>query len=58
MQYGRCLIFIDLKVGVEFEMCKVKVPLVFLGTQGFSARKEGRYKCASIIEASHKQNAL
>jgi len=30
-------------------MRKVKVPHVFLGTQGFSARREGRYIFSFII---------
>jgi hypothetical protein len=29
-------------------MLKVEVPMIFLGTQGFSARREGRY----ILRAS------
>ena len=29
---------------VEYEQLKVEVSIVFLGTQGFSARREGRYK--------------
>jgi hypothetical protein len=29
-------------------MLKVKVPLVFLGTQGFSARREGRYSTGPL----------
>ena len=35
-------ILVNTKVGVEFEMLEVKVPLIFLGTQGFSARRDGR----------------
>lgn len=31
------------KVGIDSEMFGVKVPLVFLGTEGFSLRREGRY---------------
>jgi hypothetical protein len=30
-------------VCTEFEMLKVKVPIIFFGTVGFSPRKEGRY---------------
>jgi hypothetical protein len=28
---------------MEFEMLKVKVPIIFLGTVGFSPRRDGRY---------------
>jgi hypothetical protein len=27
---------------IEFEMLKVKVPIIFLGTVGFSPRRDGR----------------
>lgn len=30
-------------VCTEFEMLKVKVPIIFLGTAGFSPLREGRY---------------
>jgi hypothetical protein len=30
-------------VYIEFELLKAKVPVIFLGTQGFSARKDRRY---------------
>jgi hypothetical protein len=33
----------DIDVCKELEMLKVKVPINFLGTMGFSARREGRY---------------
>jgi hypothetical protein len=33
----------DVNVCTEFEMLKVKVPINFLGTVGFSLRREGRY---------------
>jgi hypothetical protein len=32
----------DVDVCTEFEMLKVKVPINFLGTVGFSLRREGR----------------
>jgi hypothetical protein len=32
----------DLNVCVEFELLKVKVPIVFLGIEGFSPRRDGR----------------
>jgi hypothetical protein len=28
---------------IEFEFLKVKVPIIFLGTEGFSRRRDGRY---------------
>ena len=33
----------DIDVCIEFEMLKVKVPIIFLGTVGFSPLGEGRY---------------
>jgi len=33
----------DFDVCIEFEIFKVKVPINFLGTVGFSLRREGRY---------------
>ena len=33
----------SLNVCIEFELLKVKVPVIFLGTVGFSARGDGRY---------------
>jgi hypothetical protein len=33
----------DVNVCTEFEMLKVKVPINFLGTVGFSLRREGPY---------------
>jgi hypothetical protein len=33
----------DIKSCLDFEVLKVKVPLRFLGTVGFSPRREGRY---------------
>lgn len=33
----------DFDVCTEFEMLKVKVPIIFLGTVGFSSLREGRY---------------
>lgn len=34
----------DIDVCTEFEMLQVKVPISFLGTVGFSLRREGRYR--------------
>jgi hypothetical protein len=33
----------NIDVCIEFELLKVKVPIVFLGTVGFSPPREGRY---------------
>jgi hypothetical protein len=33
----------DIDACTDFEMLKVKVPINFLGTAGFSLRREGRY---------------
>jgi hypothetical protein len=32
----------NINVCIEFEMLKIKVPIIFLGTVGFSLRREGR----------------
>jgi hypothetical protein len=32
----------DIDVCEDFEILKVKVPIIFLGTVGFSLRREGR----------------
>jgi hypothetical protein len=32
----------DIDACTDFEMLKVKVPIIFLGTAGFSLRREGR----------------
>jgi hypothetical protein len=37
------LIIVSINVCTDFELLKVKVPLKFLGTVGFSLRREGRY---------------
>ncbi len=34
---------------IDFKILKVKVPVIFLGMQGFTARRDGRY---SRFEAS------
>jgi hypothetical protein len=33
----------DIYVCTDFEMLKVKVPDIFFGTEGFSARRDRRY---------------
>jgi hypothetical protein len=41
----------NIYVCIEFELLKVKVPSVFLGTVGFSLRRDGRYMtCISKVE--------
>jgi hypothetical protein len=34
----------DIDVCIEFEMLKVKVPIIFLGTVGFSLLRDRRYR--------------
>jgi len=34
---------VNINVCVEFKLFKVKVPLIFFGTVGFSRRRDGRY---------------
>ena len=36
-------VIVNIRECAEFEWCKVEVPLVFLGTEGFSTCREGRY---------------
>ena len=36
----------------DFDMFEVKVPIVFFGTQGFSAHRDGRYIINSIYTSS------
>jgi hypothetical protein len=43
----------DVDVYTEFEMLKVKVPIIFHGTVGFSLPREGRYSLRSSITVSH-----
>jgi hypothetical protein len=33
----------DIDVCIKFDLLKVKVPIIFLGTVGFSLRRDGRY---------------
>jgi hypothetical protein len=44
-------------VCIEFKLLKVKVPMIFLGTVGFSLRREGRYFSNSAASAAPKQPA-
>ena len=39
---------------IDFKMLKVKVPIIFSGTQGFLARRDGRYYVAKPYILSHK----
>jgi hypothetical protein len=38
----------DIKVCTKFETHKVEVPIIFLGTVGFSLRRDGRYSLVFI----------
>jgi hypothetical protein len=35
---------VDIDVCTDFKLLEVKVPLIFLGMVGFSARRDGRYR--------------
>jgi len=37
-------------VCTEFKMLKVKVPIIFLGTVGFSPHRDGRYIVSAKFE--------
>jgi hypothetical protein len=41
-EYDLYKIIRTLDVCIEFELLKAKVPVIFLGTVGFSARRDGR----------------
>jgi hypothetical protein len=41
-EYNLLKIIGDIEVCTDFKMLKVKVPIIFFGTQGFSARRDGR----------------
>ena len=36
----------DIKLCIDLKMLEVKVPTIFFGTPGFSARRDGRYATA------------
>jgi hypothetical protein len=36
-------------VCTDFKMLKVKVSIIFFGTQGFPARRDGRYSFSSFL---------
>ena len=46
-EHDLCKIIEDIDVRIEFEMLKVKVPIIFFGMVGFSPRRDGRYKLQS-----------
>jgi hypothetical protein len=41
-EYNLQKIIRGIKVYINFRILKVKVPIIFFGTQGFSARRDGR----------------
>jgi hypothetical protein len=41
-KYGLYKIMGDVQVCTELDLLKVEVPIIFLGTVGFSPRREGR----------------
>ena len=41
-EYDLCKYMGDIDVCIDFEMLEVKVPIIFLGTAGFSLRRDGR----------------
>ena len=43
-------IIVNINVCTDFELLKVKVPLIFLGMVGFSARRDGRYVLEGLEE--------
>jgi hypothetical protein len=42
MEYDLYKIIGNVDVCIEFELLEVKVPIIFLGTVGFSLHREGR----------------
>jgi len=42
MEHDLCKNIRDIYVCTDFEILKVKVPIIFLGTVGFSLRRDGR----------------
>jgi hypothetical protein len=41
-EHNLCKNIEDVDMCIEFEILKVKVPIIFLGTVGFSPPREGR----------------
>jgi hypothetical protein len=50
----------DIDLCVEFEMLKVKVPIIFLGTVGFSPPRDGirRQLCTSVTLMRFTRSSL
>ena len=42
----------DIDLCIDFEVLKVKVPIIFFGTQGFPARRDRCYNDNSFINRS------
>jgi len=42
----------DIKVCTDLKMLKVKVPIIFSGTQGFPLRRDGRYESSFSVSFS------
>jgi hypothetical protein len=42
---------VNIKIYAKFEIFQVKVPLIFLGTQGFSARRVSRHAGMHVTRA-------
>ena len=58
VEYNSEEIIGDIKVYIDFKKLQVKVPIIFFGTPGFSARMDGRYKSTFQLllhEESHSQ---
>jgi len=43
MEHILKIIIRDIKMCTDFKILKVKVPVIFFGTQGFSSHRDGRY---------------
>jgi hypothetical protein len=54
-EYDLYKIIRTLDVCIEFELLKAKVPVIFLGTVGFSARRDGLYN-ADLIETCNREH--
>ena len=42
----------DIKVCTYFTILKVKVPIIFSGTEGFPARRDGRYSMILLFDVT------
>lgn len=54
-EHNSCKNMGDNQFEYEFDMLKVEVPIIFLGTVGFSPRREGRYTSFVIPKDFHPQ---